>query len=111
MFMRKNRQCICCGTQYTYCPDCGGVDRMKPTWYAEFCCEECKELWLTATKYNMQLITKEEAAKILSGLTLKDKSEYADCVQRDLANIFAEEPKAKAPKATKSHAVVNKTEE
>lgn len=106
MFMRKNRKCICCETQYTYCPDCGGPDKLKPTWYAEFCSEDCKELWLTATKYNMQLITKDEAAKIISDLTLKDKSEYVDCVQRDLTNILSATPKTKASKAIKSHEVV-----
>ena len=79
---------------------------MKPAWYAEFCCEDCKELWLTATKYNMQLVTKEEAAKIISGLTLKDKSEYVDCVQRDLTNILSATLKTKASKTTKSHEVV-----
>jgi len=117
--MKKNRKCICCNTQYTYCPDCGGADRLKESWYSEFCSSECKDLWLTATKFNMQLVTKQEAAKIISDLNLKDKSEYVSCVQRDLKNILAEEPKpkrtktaAKEPvvKETESHEVVNKTE-
>lgn len=105
--MRKNRKCSCCGAQYNYCPDCGGADRLKPTWYSEFCSETCKDLWMTATKYNMQTLTKEEAAKIISGLTLKDKSEYVECVQRDLKNILAAEPKTKR---TKSHEVVSQEE-
>lgn len=105
---RKNRQCTCCNTQYSYCPDCGGADRLKESWYSEFCCVECKDLWLTAIKYNMQLLTKEEAAKIISNLSLKDKSEYVDCVQRDLENIL--EPKKSKATKSKSHEVVNKTE-
>ena len=109
--MRKNRQCSCCGTQYTYCPDCGGADRLKPTWYADFCCEDCKELWLTATKFNMNLMTKQEAAEIISHLSLKDKTAYVACVQKDLENIFAKEDKNKAAKKAEAHEVVNKTEE
>ena len=99
--MRKNRTCTCCKTTYTYCPDCGGADRLKPYWYADFCCVECKDLWDTATKFNMQLISKEEAVEIISGLNLKDKSEYVDCVQRDLTVIF-DEPKAKRAKTAKA---------
>ena len=64
---------------------------MKPTWMAEFCGESCKELWTVATKFNMQLMDKEEAKEAISALELKDRSVYADCVQRDLENIFAEE--------------------
>ena len=117
--MKKNRKCVCCSEQYSYCPNCGGADRLKPSWHSEFCCEECKDLWLTATKFNMQLLTKKEAAEIISDLNHKDASKYVDCVQRDLANIFAEDTKPAqektskpaAPKVAKSHEVVNKIEE
>ena len=110
---KKNRKCLCCNTTYTYCPTCGGQDRLKPTWYTEFCSEDCKDLWETATKYNMNMISKEEAKETISGLNLKPHTEYVDCVQRDLKNIL-EEPKKeektfKAQKQ-KAHAVVE-TEE
>lgn len=93
--MRKNRQCICCSTEYFYCPDCNGADRLKESWYSEFCSIDCKDLWLTATKFNMGMIEKKDAKDIISALNLKDKSEYVKCVQHDLENIFAidEEPK------------------
>lgn len=109
--MRKNRQCSCCGVQYTYCPDCGGADRLKPTWYADFCSENCKDLWSTATKFNMGMMTKQEAAEIISSLSLKDRETYVPCIQRDLANIFDTESKKPAAKAAKSHEVFDKTEE
>jgi hypothetical protein len=89
---RKNRKCLSCGTTYKYCPTCSGEDRMKPAWYAQFCCEECKTLWGTATEYNMKMISKEEAKEIISGLSLKPHAEYVECVQNDLKNIL-EEPK------------------
>lgn len=97
--MKKNRTCICCGTKYTYCPDCGGADRMKPFWYAEFCSEECKDIWDVATRYNMQIMNKKEAQSALGKYDLSDKSKFVDCVQRDLAAIFAEDAPKVQPKA------------
>lgn len=96
--MSKNRTCICCNTKYEYCPTCW-EDRFKEPWHTEFCCEDCKNLWETATKFNMELITKEKAQKDISALNLKPRAEYAECVQRDLKNILDEEPKA--PKMAK----------
>ena len=111
---KKNRTCICCGTTYEYCPTCGGQDRMKPAWYSEFCSEECKELWTAATKFNMNMLSKEEAQEIILDLKLKPHAEYVECVQRDLTNIL-EEPKKeqKQPKASKQkiHEVVETKEE
>lgn len=105
---RHNRKCICCNTEYSYCPTCSGPDKFKPYWYAEFCSETCKDLWNTATKFNMDMIDKAEAKSIISTLKLKDRSEYVPCVQRDLVNILgADTAKKRANKqATKSHEVV-----
>ena len=112
--MKKNRKCICCNTQYSYCPNCGGTDKLKPSWYSEFCSEECKDVWDTATKYNMQLIDKREAQFALEKYDLSNKSKYVDCVQRDLANIFAADQKSKAAPAVakqhKTHEVVSENE-
>lgn len=96
----KERKCLCDGTRYTYCPDCSGADRLAPTWKSEFCCEDCKTLWQTATKFNMGKLTKAEAKAIISELELKPIEQYVACVQRDLKNIMAEEPKPKRGKRT-----------
>ena len=115
--MRKNRKCICCSAEYFYCPDCGGADKLKPSWYTEFCGVDCKDLWMTATKFNMGLIEKDEAREIISSLNLKDKSEYVECVQHDLENLMAKSHKQHGKRAElniiddkvtvdKSHAVV-----
>ena len=97
--MRKNRKCICCSTEYFYCPSCSGADKLKPSWYSEFCGEDCKDLWMTATKFNMGLIEKDEAKEIISALNLKDKSEYVGCVQRDLENLMAKSHKQRGKRA------------
>lgn len=88
---RRDRQCLCCGTKYSYCPTCSS-DKLKPVWMTEFCSEPCKELFETATKYNLKKLTKSEAKEIIEKLELKEKSAYVNCVQKDLDNILAEEP-------------------
>ena len=88
---KKDRKCYLCGEKYQYCPTCGN-DRLKPTWMAEFHSESCKNIFDICTRYNMQLMTKEEAQKALSACDLSKKESFKDYVQRDLANIFAEEP-------------------
>lgn len=90
---RRDRQCLCCGTKYSYCPTCSS-DKLKPIWMTEFCSESCKELFETATKYNLKKITKDEAKEIIEIIELKDRSAYVECVQKDLENILAEEPVA-----------------
>ena len=69
------------------------------------------------TRYNMQLMTKEEAKKALATCNLINKENFKSYVQRDLANIFAEDPKPAAtkaapaaPKAAKAHEVVETKE-
>ena len=96
----QNKKCLCDGTSYTFCPDCSGVDRLAPSWKSEFCCEDCMIIWTTATKYNMNKISKSEAKAIISELNLKPIDQYVACVQRDLKVILAEDKK---PKRQKKH--------
>ena len=94
----KNRMCLACGTKYSYCPDCNGADRLKESWHSEFCNSTCKDIWQTATKFNLGKLTKAEAKSIISALDLKPTEQYVACVQRDLGVILAEEPKPKRGK-------------
>ena len=96
---RRDRQCLCCGTKYSYCPTCS-TDKLKPTWMTEFCSESCKELFETATKYNLKKLTQSEAQEIIEKLELKEKSAYVECIQKDLENILTGE------KVVKKEAVV-----
>lgn len=112
--MKKNRTCACCKTQYHYCPNCGGPDYLKPSWYSEFCSEECKDIWDVATRYNMQLIDKQQAKKMLEKYDLSDRHKYVECIQRDLSKILVEESKtvlkADINQAPKTHEVVETKE-
>lgn len=94
----KNRKCLACGTKYSYCPDCNGADRLKESWHSEFCNSTCKDIWQTATKFNLGKLTKAEAKTIISALDLKPTEQYVACVQRDLGVILKEEPKPKRGK-------------
>jgi hypothetical protein len=55
-------------------------------------------IWTTATKYNLNKLTKSEAKSIISALNLKPTEQYVQCVQRDLGVILKEEPKLKRNK-------------
>lgn len=95
---RKNRKCLCCNVDYHYCPTCS-QDRMKPSWMAEFHDENCKNIFDICTRFNMELMSKEDAQKALNACDLSNKENFKDYVKRDIANIFA---KPAVPKAAKS---------
>lgn len=94
---RKTRECYLCGEVYHYCPTCS-QDRMKPSWMAEFHDENCKNIFDICTRFNMQLMTKEDAQKALEACDLSNKDHFKSYVQRDLVNIFAEETQPKRGK-------------
>lgn len=102
---KRSRECYLCGEKYQYCGSCS-QDRLKPTWMAEFHSESCKNIFDICTRYNMQLMTKEEAQKALSACDLSKKESFKDYVQRDLANILVEPAQKSQPKAPKTHEVV-----
>ena len=105
--MKKNRTCICCKTQYSYCPNCSGSDSLKSFWYEGFCSKECKDIFQTCTDYNFKLITKEQAKEALSKCDLSNRSKFSACVQRDLNTILAESKPATDEQFKKKEATKN----
>ena len=103
---RRSRECYLCGQQYKFCGSCTN-DRMKPAWMAEFHDENCKNIFDICTRYNLQMLSKEEAQAALNECDLSNKENFKDYVQYDIANIFAEEPKTKRDKNAAAHEVVN----
>lgn len=85
---KKNRKCSTCGTKYSYCPNC---DRNAPAWMAQFHEENCKNIYQICVQYNVGLLAKEQAKEALNACDLSNKENFAECIQRDFANIFAEE--------------------
>ena len=74
---RRTRECLLCGIKYEYCPTCS-QDKMKPTWMAEFHDENCKNIFDIATRFNMQLLTKEEAKAAMEKCDLSNKENFKD---------------------------------
>lgn len=95
---RRTRECYLCSQKYEYCPTCS-QDRMKPAWMAEFHSENCKNIFDIATRFNMQLLTREEAKAAMEQCDLSNKANFKSYVQKDLENIFAEESKKRGKRA------------
>ena len=87
---KRTRQCIMCGTKYEYCPTCS-QDKYKPTWMIEFHEENCMKIWDICTRFNMELMSKEEAKEALLKCDLSKKETFVDFVQNDIAKILFEE--------------------
>ena len=89
---KKNRECLTCGTQYSYCPNC---NRKEPSWMADFHSENCKNIFQICTQFNVGLLTKEGAQEALKECDLANKENFKACIKRDFSNIFdvEEQPK------------------
>ena len=88
---RKQRECYLCGESYQYCGTCSN-DRMKPAWMSEFHSENCKNIFDICTRFNMGMMSKEEAQEALIECDLSNRENFKSYVQRDLDVIFHEEP-------------------
>ena len=84
---RRNRSCYLCGTSYQYCPTCS-QDRMKPSWMAEFHSENCKNIFDTCTRFNMKMLTKDEAKEAITKCDLSNKLNFRPSVQNTLSNLL-----------------------
>ena len=94
----KNKKCLACGTRYSYCASCSRSDRLGPSWKANFCSEDCMNLWKTLSRYNVGTLSKEEAQDVILGLTMKPIETYVDCVKRDYAKVMEEDKKSRKHK-------------
>jgi len=84
---RKSRECYLCGESYKYCPTCTN-DRTKPVWMAEFHSENCKDIFDICTRFNMEMLTKEEAQSAIEKCDLSNKLNFRPSVQNTLSNLF-----------------------
>ena len=86
--MEKNRTCHLCGKKYSYCPSCD-KDKMKPSWYALFCSEQCKSIDETLVKYGTKKITPIKAAKALAELGANVMNIADADIKANIDDIFA----------------------
>ena len=102
---RRQRDCYLCGVEYQYCGTCS-QDRMKPAWMADFHSESCKNIFDICTRFNLNIITKDEAKEALNECDLSNKENFKSYVQRDLEVIFADNAKSKKAENPVAHVVV-----
>ena len=84
---RRTRTCYLCGEKYEYCPTCS-QDKLKPTWMAEFHSENCKDVFDICTRFNMQLLNKDEAKEVIEKCDLSNKLNFRPSVQNTLSNLL-----------------------
>lgn len=114
---RRKRHCYLCNVRYEYCHTCS-QDRNKPAWMSTFHEENCKNIFDICTRFNLGFMDKSDAQKALLDCDLSNKENFVDYVQRDIANIFAKDPKPAAvktaapavEKTAKTHEVVETKE-
>lgn len=68
---KTNKVCFLCGKKYHYCPTCS-PDINKPSWYAMWCSEQCKDLDQILAAHTMNQITIEETKKKIEDLKLNN---------------------------------------
>lgn len=68
--MKNNRKCFFCGRSFYFCPTCPG-DINKPSWYAMWCSEQCKDLDNIVAAHRTGKIDTEEAKKRIEELNIK----------------------------------------
>lgn len=86
--MEKNRICHLCGKKYAYCPSCN-KDKAKPSWYALFCGEQCKDIDTVLVEYGRKKISQSKAAKELADLGASAMSIADADIKQNIADILA----------------------
>lgn len=87
---RRQRECYLCGHEYKYCQTCS-QDKMKPAWMVEFHSENCKNIFDICTRFNLEMISKDEAQEALEQCDLSNVENFKSYVKTDIQNIFATE--------------------
>lgn len=90
----RNKECYLCGKHYKYCSTCF-QDRYKPLFMDVFCSQSCNDIFDICTRYNMGVLTKEDARKELKKCDLADRDNFKDGVNKTLDKIFTDEKKVR----------------
>lgn len=87
MAEKLNKQCIICGKMYSYCPSCHH-DKNKPSWYAIFDGENCKNIYDVCTNYRDGIYDKKTAYDKLMKLDITDIKNFADSTKKQIEEIM-----------------------
>lgn len=104
--MAYERQCICCGKTYQYCPHCGSFSN-HPKWMFNYDTESCNELFNIISAYNMKVVGKDEVLTVVKKYNITDFAKYKPSIKKVLAELCSapaqvektvEQPTAEEPK-------------
>lgn len=92
---KNNKKCIICGTMYSYCPSCNR-DADKPTWYAIFHGESCKDIYDICTSYRDNVIDKKTAYERIIKCDISNLKNFNETTKAQIEEIldYAENTKA-----------------
>ena len=96
--IQKNKTCVVCGKQYTYCSGCGF---QEPSYRKSMCSESCRDIYRTLSAYNMDKIDKEEAAARLRACNLSKLNEFKPNIKKEVQAILNAVPKKEAAQPEK----------
>lgn len=86
---KDNRICYLCGQGYSYCPTCND-DIYKPSWYAMWCSEHCKDIDQTLASHTVGTLDIKEAKEKLLDLNLDfDNIEIKEDIRVHLNEILS----------------------
>lgn len=80
--MAVKRQCVCCGEEYEYCPNCEKVK--QPLWRVTFCSEKCKDLFNMVSAYNTKRVGKAQLQSFIAEHGINEASRYTEPVKKVL---------------------------
>lgn len=84
--MAYERQCICCGKTYQYCPHCGSFSN-RPKWMFNYDTESCNELFNIISAYNMKVVGKDEVLAVVKKYNITDFAKYKPSIKKVLAEL------------------------
>ena len=88
--MGNIRKCICCQTEYKYCPNCSAYSG-QPRWRFEFDTIECKEIFDVVSAYHINYKTVDDIKEVVEKHKITDFSKFKESIKNLLNDIYTTE--------------------
>lgn len=96
--MRDERECVICGTHYSYCPNCVQYNS-EPRWKFLFHDKNCHDIYNVLNDYGSNVISKEQARNKLKTLDLTNIKSFRQDFRNQVNDILKQdETKVSKPK-------------
>lgn len=102
----NNCKCIVCGKEYYFCLSCNKRSvHPKPSWYVNYCSENCKNISTILTDYGFGNIEKADAEKALNECDLSGINSFAENIKEDIEKLQKKDKSAKPSFSQKKESV------